>query len=225
MSGFSLSIKGKVNKELKEKKKKGDQKRQNVFGGENTSNKKTKIKLTHVDQYKEQTANTEALVIKPVGLPSNFFRGSKNEDDNDLDRTKSQYGLITNSKNDPNYDEDKSTSLNHISKPQNAELRWLDQLPEVPKEEEYEAVPVEEFGEALLRGMGWKGDREEETKDRTKIAKNRIPLPQENTRIQYAGIGAKKFPDRSNKLSNKRPADDVFLPLIKIDKQTGERVE
>lgn len=225
MSGFSLNIKGRVKKELKEKKKKGDQKRQNVFGDDNTSNKKTKIKLTHVDQYKEQTGNIEALVIKPVGLPPNFLRGSKTEEDDNFDRTKSQYGLISISKNGINNDVDESTSVNRISKPQNAELRWLDQLPEVPKEEEYEEVPVEEFGEALLRGMGWNGDEEGERRDKTKIAKRNTPLPQETSRIQYAGIGAKKVPDNGNKLSNKRSADDIFLPLIKIDKQTGKRLE
>ncbi|KAF9976611.1 hypothetical protein BGZ73_008214 [Actinomortierella ambigua] len=34
----------------------------------------------------------------------------------------------------------------------------LDQLPDEATLEDYEKVPVEEFGAALLRGMGWKGD-------------------------------------------------------------------
>ncbi|KAF9093827.1 hypothetical protein BGX23_002866 [Mortierella sp. AD031] len=34
----------------------------------------------------------------------------------------------------------------------------LEQLPDEATLEDYEKVPVEEFGAALLRGMGWKGD-------------------------------------------------------------------
>ncbi|KAG0078939.1 hypothetical protein BGZ90_003973 [Linnemannia elongata] len=34
----------------------------------------------------------------------------------------------------------------------------LEQLPDEASLEDYEKVPVEEFGAALLRGMGWKGD-------------------------------------------------------------------
>jgi len=34
----------------------------------------------------------------------------------------------------------------------------LDELPDEASLEDYTNVPVEEFGAALLRGMGWKGD-------------------------------------------------------------------
>jgi len=34
----------------------------------------------------------------------------------------------------------------------------LEQLPDEASLEDYEKVPVEEFGAALLRGMGWTGD-------------------------------------------------------------------
>ncbi len=34
----------------------------------------------------------------------------------------------------------------------------LDLLPDEASLEDYEKVPVEDFGAALLRGMGWKGD-------------------------------------------------------------------
>lgn len=34
----------------------------------------------------------------------------------------------------------------------------LDELPDEASLEDYANVPVEEFGAALLRGMGWKGD-------------------------------------------------------------------
>lgn len=34
----------------------------------------------------------------------------------------------------------------------------LEELPDEASLEDYEKVPVEEFGAALLRGMGWNGD-------------------------------------------------------------------
>ena len=34
----------------------------------------------------------------------------------------------------------------------------LEELPDEATLEDYEKVPVEEFGAALLRGMGWNGD-------------------------------------------------------------------
>lgn len=34
----------------------------------------------------------------------------------------------------------------------------LDELPDEASLDDYANVPVEEFGAALLRGMGWKGD-------------------------------------------------------------------
>ena len=31
----------------------------------------------------------------------------------------------------------------------------LESMPDMATEEEYESIPVEAFGEAMLRGMGW----------------------------------------------------------------------
>lgn len=43
--------------------------------------------------------------------------------------------------------------------------RAVEAAPDVSTLEDYERVPVEEFGAALLRGMGWKGEKEAKRKD------------------------------------------------------------
>ncbi|TAQ87871.1 hypothetical protein B7494_g3830 [Chlorociboria aeruginascens] len=59
--------------------------------------------------------------------------------------------------------------------------------PDVSTLEDYERVPVEEFGAALLRGMGWKGEgKESNTVERRKEVKRRQNL---------LGLGAKELKD------------------------------
>lgn len=38
----------------------------------------------------------------------------------------------------------------------------VESLPDIPTLEHYEAMPVDAFGEAMLRGMGWAGPSEQE---------------------------------------------------------------
>jgi len=58
------------------------------------------------------------------------------------------------------------------------------EAPDVATLEEYEAVPVEEFGAALLRGMGWNGD-----------AKAREKKKETKRRQNLLGLGAKQLDD------------------------------
>lgn len=60
--------------------------------------------------------------------------------------------------------------------------RAIRNAPDVSTLEDYERVPVEEFGAALLRGMGWKGDKKEGPKE----VKRRQNL---------LGLGAKELKD------------------------------
>jgi hypothetical protein len=63
---------------------------------------------------------------------------------------------------------------------EDAYRRAIREAPEASTLEDYERVPVEEFGAALLRGMGWKG----ETKESAKEVKRRQNL---------LGLGAKEL--------------------------------
>lgn len=70
----------------------------------------------------------------------------------------------------------------------------------------YERIPIEDFGAALLRGMGWKGNVEEESKDGNE------PKP----RHKLLGLGATmrpKLPGESkNKHKSKKPRATVAEP-------------
>lgn len=58
--------------------------------------------------------------------------------------------------------------------------RALASAPDVSTLEDYERVPVEEFGAALLRGMGWKGEK--------------VAMPKEGKRrLNLLGLGAKEL--------------------------------
>ncbi|PVU94156.1 hypothetical protein BB561_002774 [Smittium simulii] len=69
----------------------------------------------------------------------------------------------------------------------------LDSLPDQVTEEDYDKVPVSEFGAALLRGMGWNDDLEDDKKNK-----------HEKIRPSLLGLGAKPPP-----------------PELKLDKRLG----
>ncbi|KAH3679560.1 hypothetical protein WICMUC_000893 [Wickerhamomyces mucosus] len=80
---------------------------------------------------------------------------------------------------------------------------------DMPTSEDYQRVPVEEFGVAMLRGMGWTGDSE--TKE-TNIAKSK-------KRSQYLGLGAKDIYDADTQLNKE------YVPVKKLDRRSGKRVD
>lgn len=67
-----------------------------------------------------------------------------------------------------------------------------DTAPDAPSLDDYEAVPVEGFGAALLRGMGWK-DGEEIGRKRGSgtVGKSKPKPPELKRRAEFLGIGAK----------------------------------
>ena len=103
--------------------------------------------------------------------------------------------------------------------------------PDVPTLDEYEAVPVHEFGAALLRGMGWKEGQE--------LGKNRRPAAAKlrtlEKRPAFLGIGAKPKEDvpelgtwgkadKKRKGNNRRP-DTTYVPVLLVDRRTGLPVD
>ena len=90
--------------------------------------------------------------------------------------------------------------------------------------DDYAAVPVEEFGSALLRGMGWKkGDVIGKRKDQ--IAKPRDVI----RRPALLGIGAKEVPGSVEELGawgkatkGKRKVDKTYNPVLLKNSISGE---
>lgn len=84
-----------------------------------------------------------------------------------------------------------SISTNERTAPiseEDAYRRAIESAPEVSTLEDYERVPVEEFGAALLRGMGWKGEKNGGVK--TKNGVNRWEVKR---RQNLLGLGAKEL--------------------------------
>ena len=110
--------------------------------------------------------------------------------------------------------EDDSFRFDVASRPDSASL------------EEYAAVPVEDFGAALLRGMGWKeGDVVGKRKDQISTARIVAPRP------ALLGIGAKEVPGGvGDELGawgkvtgkGKRKIDKTYNPVLLRNSKTGE---
>lgn len=91
--------------------------------------------------------------------------------------------------------------------------------------DEYAAVPIEEFGAALLRGMGWKeGDavgKRKHQKVTTRVVERRPAL---------LGIGAKEVPGGIEELGawgktttkGKRKVEKAYTPVLLRNRRTGE---
>ncbi|KAJ7078823.1 DExH-box splicing factor binding site-domain-containing protein [Mycena belliarum] len=97
----------------------------------------------------------------------------------------------------------------------------VEELPDVATLEDYDRVPVAQFGLALLRGMGWK----EGTAASRKPGKGLIQPYLPEARPALLGIGAKErevLDDGSNKKSNgnKRP-ERRYIPVVKQDREGG----
>lgn len=105
--------------------------------------------------------------------------------------------------------------------------RDYDSAPDMATLEEYEAVPVEEFGAAFLRGMGWKdgeqiGRRRSEQTSKPRLLERRPAL---------LGIGAKEeaavgveLGEWGKGMKGKRKVDQSYNPVLLLNKETGEKL-
>lgn len=89
---------------------------------------------------------------------------------------------------------------------------------------EYDAVPVEQFGAAMLRGMGWKEGMGIGSNEGKKVTKDKVP----ERRPALLGIGAKQEAAVADemgawgKAARKGKDPQIFAPVMLRDKKTGE---
>ncbi|QSS62219.1 pre-mRNA-splicing factor spp2 [Histoplasma capsulatum] len=145
------------------------------------------------------------------------------------ERDEDEYGKEDYGAEDGRFDETKSFRADVASRPDPASLAA------------YSAIPVEEFGAALLRGMGWKdgepiGRGKYESSNAKAATKARIP----ERRPGYLGIGAKELPGKDKAGSGseielgtwgksamrkaKKPGEGLYTPVLMRNKKTGEMV-
>lgn len=92
----------------------------------------------------------------------------------------------------------------------------VESRPDMATLEDYEKIPVESFGAAMLRGMGWKEDKEDpEEKSKKKPV---IPVAQ---RTMYLGLGAKD----DNKDRGLKPINKSYIPIKKVNRETGDVIQ
>ncbi|KAJ3569833.1 hypothetical protein NP233_g4791 [Leucocoprinus birnbaumii] len=92
----------------------------------------------------------------------------------------------------------------------------VDELPEVASLEDYARVPVEQFGAAMLRGMGWK-EGTAASKNGKGMAQPYLPA----ARPALLGIGAKEmevFDDGSKKKKGPSRPERKYVPVIKQER-------
>jgi hypothetical protein len=91
--------------------------------------------------------------------------------------------------------------------------------------DDYARVPVEQFGAALLRGMGWKDGEGVGSQRGVKLAKNVNKLP--TRRAALLGIGAKEDAAIAGEMgawgkAAKGKDAKIYNPVLLKDKKTGE---
>lgn len=118
--------------------------------------------------------------------------------------------------------------------------------PDAPDMEAYQRIPVEEFGAALLRGMGWNGSDNDDSLQKTKRSSLQSGYRNQTSseidaaiqRPALLGIGAKPMaaagiPEMGAWGKGAKPGangqskkqDRVYVPLIKINKKSGKPVD
>jgi G-patch domain len=168
-------------------------------------------------------ANGNAVAARSVAQPSSETK-TKTADEEAMDAL---LGNHTTSSNlvIPNA----STSSNAFASRQSEGEMFksdVDARPDVPSLADYAAVPIEEFGKALLRGMGWK---EGEELGRAKGAGGKTR--EVKRRPALLGIGAKEAPEGLEELGawgkgakKSRRIDTSYMPLVMQNSKTGEQL-
>jgi len=97
----------------------------------------------------------------------------------------------------------------------------VEELPDSSTLEDYERVPVSQFGAALLRGMGWT-EGTAASKNKKGMVEPWVP----QSRPSLLGIGAKEketFDDGSKRKKYGGKPDKKYMPLVKKERSGDER--
>lgn len=220
MSEFSISFqstssnKKKVGKKSKAKKKQ----LKNLFQDEPEEYRKKDIKLSVVENKKteEEIPQKDELIIKPIGIPELLVNETIALSTAVMrEEVTLKYGLNQVSQTDT------VTNNEHYDQ---RFSRILDKLPDETKLEEYEHVPIADFGLALLRGMGWDGTEDNGSTNTDKATQiSGISGP------EFTGIGVTKksgkasTPTNGNAQKPKKHSLENFMPFVKVPNTQREK--
>ncbi|KAH3670463.1 hypothetical protein OGAPHI_000978 [Ogataea philodendri] len=170
------------------KKKASAVKKNDLFGAEEKTETKTQISsVQDIEQKKE-----EPLVIQPVVKASGWeARRKQRQEEKKLEESpKLEFGLNKQNKTTASQPSSRSVPL----------ITQETEDGEAPTLSSYEKMPVEKFGEAMLRGMGWNGSK---AGSRPSNSKPRIP---------YLGLGAKPSPAQEDRSIRQ---DTTYVPVVR----------
>ncbi|KAI0261367.1 DExH-box splicing factor binding site-domain-containing protein [Gloeopeniophorella convolvens] len=100
----------------------------------------------------------------------------------------------------------------------------VDELPDVSTLDDYDRVPVSQFGAALLRGMGWKPGEPASRDKKRGIVEPWLPP----SRPALLGIGAKErevFDDGSGGKRGPSRPERKYIPVVRKESDRGSRSE
>ncbi|KAF8906478.1 DExH-box splicing factor binding site-domain-containing protein [Gymnopilus junonius] len=100
----------------------------------------------------------------------------------------------------------------------------VDELPDVATLEDYNRIPVSQFGAAMLRGMGWKEGTAATRKSGRGMVDPYVPV----ARPALLGIGAKEqevFDDGSKKTTKSNRPERRYVPIIRQERSNSTSKE
>ncbi|WFD01081.1 DNA primase large subunit Spp2 [Malassezia yamatoensis] len=92
----------------------------------------------------------------------------------------------------------------------------LDTCPDAPTLDHYQSMPIEEFGAAMLRGMGWQ--------DGSGVGKSRkgpTRAPEVQRRAALLGLGAKERTTSTTQRSSQKGDRNSYTPALRRDASSG----
>ncbi|KAJ1910603.1 hypothetical protein H4219_006169 [Mycoemilia scoparia] len=162
------------------------------------SSKNKKPKTTDKNQ-SSQVLSTKPSTSTSKPIPKKSFTqdNDNNEDGEETLRNKAIQSLLSNSDEDESSNPNRTAVISTESNSTRLEERErkayhasIGELPDETTLEGYSEVPIEDFGAALLRGMGWNEDQDEATNGAGQTH-NVDPFA---PRQSFLGLGAKPMP-------------------------------
>lgn len=201
--GILFNLKGAKKGKFTLKKPEKEVKKINVLGDSDEEDEKKSI-----ETFEKKEEVKEEIVIRPNELVSTIKPRSVDNkadeplNDNPKDLTDEEQARKSLMEDETYQDTDREIKVSHIVED-----------PEEDDVQAYKDVPVEEFGAALLRGMGWNKSKER------KVTKPNLDKRKQGLLL---GLGAKS-------VNNNEIAQELLgsrakfsIPLVKKNKVTGE---
>ena len=100
----------------------------------------------------------------------------------------------------------------------------MEQVPEAPDQAAYAAMPVDDFGKALLAGMGWKEGQAVGRRNRGKAEQKPRDVQR---RPEQLGLGAKedallRAESGADRKARMKGTNNIFTPVVPRNKTSGE---